>query len=38
VARDNLTSSSLRLSIVIEWANTRLNGEERAATLVDRSP
>ncbi len=26
----------LRLSIVIEWANTRLNGEPRAAALLDR--
>lgn len=27
---------TLRLSVVIEWANTRLNGEERAAALIER--
>ena len=31
-----MAEDPLRLSIVIEWANTRLNGEPRAAALLER--
>lgn len=30
------TPAPLRLSIIVEWANTRLNGQERAAGLLQR--
>jgi hypothetical protein len=30
------TGPSLQLSIIVEWANIRLNGEERAARLLER--
>src|SRR5262245_66132446 len=36
MAQDSVTPSPIRLSIVIEWANTRLNGQWRAAALLDR--
>lgn len=36
VTSDDLTPHPLRLSIVIEWANTRLNGQERATGLLQR--
>jgi hypothetical protein len=36
MTRDPSPSFPRRLSIVIEWANTRLNGERRAAALLDR--
>jgi hypothetical protein len=36
VRENNVIEQPLRLSIVIEWANTRLNGRERAAELFRR--